>query len=104
MAPSSASSNLLKPLMVAFVFAGVLPSIPRAYLMDYRVRSQDSTGSEYRALASLPVESCELTLQHRRRLQMSLGESECSSGETGPALTSGHCATGLAISTETIFC
>ena len=28
----------------------------------YRLSSQDSTGSEYRALVSLPIESCELTL------------------------------------------
>ena len=36
--------------------------IPMGQQGNYRVSSQDSTGSEYRALVSLPVESCDIIL------------------------------------------
>ena len=39
----------------------------------YRVTSQDSTGSEFRSLESLPGESCELILFKPGKLPFSLG-------------------------------
>ena len=41
-----------------------IPVIPLVFWIKllYRVKSQDSAGSEYRALVSLPAESYELTL------------------------------------------